>query len=334
MRAATIAGKKKLEIKEVEKPRSENGKVVIKITNVGICGSDLHLWENGDRLGLIMGHEFAGIVEDPGARRDLKPGDRVTALPVTNCGVCPSCMEGRIDECPSRLVGIYAPGAYAEYLAIRPDMVRKLPENVSELEGAMTEPTAVALHAIRLAGVRPGDKVLVTGGGIIGLLCAAWARIAGAGYIALTEPNPGRRENALKAGDADEVFDPSDQELAKKLEEASKGGFDVAFECAAVPAAIATAIQVLRKGGRLILLGVSYSPTSIPTLPVLLKELELKGSFGYLPSEFDLAIELMAKKTIATERFVSKMIGLEEIQEAFEALASGKGGEVKIVIRP
>ncbi len=334
MRAATIAGKKQLVVKEVEKPRAENGKVLIKITNVGICGSDLHLWEKGDRLGLIMGHEFAGIVEDPGARRDLKVGDRVTALPITNCGVCPSCQQGRIDECANRLVGIYAPGAYTEYLAVRPDMVRKLPENVSELEGAMTEPTAVALHAVRLAGVRPGDKVLVTGGGIIGLLCAAWARIAGAGYIALTELNPARRENALKAGDADEVFDPADQELAKKLEEASHSGFDHAFECAAAPAAITTAIQALRKEGKLILLGVSYSPTPIPTLPVLLKELELKGSFGYLPSEFDLAIELMAKKVINTERFVSKIISLGEIQEAFETLANGKGGEVKIIIRP
>lgn len=337
MRAVSLAGERQLSVIETEEPKSDGEKVIISVTKVGICGSDIHLWEKGERIGLIMGHEFSGRVVDPGSCRNVKVGDRVTVIPLNNCGECVNCKNGKINMCINGLAaspGITAPGAYAEYYAARPDMVRKLPDNVSNEEGAMIEPVAVALHAVRLAGVKPGDKVLVTGGGIIGLLCAMWARVAGASYIALTETNPLRRDYALKMGDVTEVFDAADKDLVKKLKEASKGGFDQALECAAVAPAVNTAIQAVKHGGKLILVGVNYSLVPISTLVAVLHELEMKGAIGYLPYEFDLCIELMSKKIINVERFISRTVGFEGVQEAFEKLISQNNPDVKVLIQP
>lgn len=338
MKAVTIAGKKQLKVAETETPKADGSKVLVEVAKVGICGSDLHMWENGDRVGLIMGHEFCGKVVDPGALKDtLNVGDRVTVLPLNPCGECINCKHGKVNNCVNGLAaspGITAPGAYTEFFAARPDMVRKLPDTVSDDEATMIEPTAVALRAVHLGGVQPGDKVLVTGGGIIGLLCAAWARIAGASYIALTEANPKRAEKALEMGDVDEVFDAKDEELVKKLLTASKGGFDQALECAAVAPAVNTTIQSLKYGGKLVLVGVNYSPVPVSTLLIVLRELEVKGTIGYAPEEFDQSIELMAKKVIETERFISRTVGLDGVQDAFEQLTSGDNPDVKIIIQP
>lgn len=337
MRAVAIAGKKQLSVVETETPKPDGKNVIIKISQVGICGSDLHIWANGDPPGLVMGHEFAGTVADPGALKDtLKVGDRVTALPINPCGECPPCKSGHFNMCAHGLdaaPGITSPGAYAEYFVSRPDMVRKLPDTVSDSEAAMIEPTGVALRAVRLAGVKPGDKVLVTGGGIIGLLCANWAKIAGASYVAMTEINQLRSDNALKMGDVDKVFDGKDEKLVPKLIQASGGGFDQALECTAIAAAVNNSIMSLKSGGKLMIVGVNFSLVPVSTLWILLHELEVKGTIAYT-EEFDISLDLMSKKLIATQRFVSATVGLDGVQGAFERLTSGTNSDVKILIKP
>lgn len=337
MRAVRIEDKRKLMVGEADAPKADGKQVIMKISKVGICGSDLHMWENGDRKGLIMGHEFAGTVVDPGLLKDsLKPGDRITALPLNPCGECEYCKAHRYNLCVNGLKaspGITAPGAYAEYYAARPDMVRKLPETVSDEEAAMLEPAAVSLRAVRLAEVKPGDKVLIAGGGIIGLLSAAWAKVAGASYIALTEANTLRAENALKMGDVNQVFDARDEQLVPKLVQASAGGFDQFIECSAVGPAINSGIMALKKSGKMVLVGVNYSLVPISTLMVLLKEIEIKGTIGY-DNEFDLALDLVAKHVIDLKRFISETVGLDEVQAAFEKLTAGTYPDVKILIQP
>jgi 2-desacetyl-2-hydroxyethyl bacteriochlorophyllide A dehydrogenase len=338
MKAVTVAGKKQLKVSETNTPKPDGNKVILEVAKVGICGSDLHMWENGDRIGLIMGHEFCGKVVDPGALKDtVKVGDRITVLPLNPCGKCVNCKQGKVNTCVNGLAaspGITAPGAYAEFYAARPDMVRSLPDSVSDAEATMIEPTAVALRAVHLAGIKPGDKVLITGGGIIGQLCAAWARIAGASYIALSEANPKRAEKAMEMGDVDKVFDAKDEDLVKKLQAASKGGFDQALECAAVAPAVNTAIQALKFEGKMILVGVNYSLVPITTLLTVLHEIEIKGTIGYSPKEFDQSLEMMAKKVIDTERFISATVGLDGVQGAFEQLTSGDTSDIKIIIEP
>ena len=172
MKCVAIEGAKQLVVKEIAEPVSENGSVVVDVKKAGICGSDIHYWESGQPVDLVMGHEYCGVVTDPGAREDLKEGDRVTALPISPCGHCSACLTGNPQYC--RETWTYATGlsltnsgAFAPKLSVRSDMVFKVPDNVTDEEMAMVEPTAVGLHAIHLADIKVGAKVLVVGGGII-----------------------------------------------------------------------------------------------------------------------------------------------------------------------
>lgn len=339
MKAVKIAGPKCLKVEETPTPKPDGSNVVVKVAKVGICGSDLHIWEKGERVGLIMGHEFAGIVADPGSRDDLKVGDRVTVIPLNPCGECLTCKDPRFHMCMNGLQrgspGVTSAGAYAEYFASRPDMVRKLPDTANDIEAVMIEPAAGALHAVGLAQISPGEKVLIIGGGVIGMLCAVWARIHGASYIAITEPNNLRANKARQMGDANDVFDAKEPELGDKLLKGAGGLFDKAIDCSAAAAGINAGITALRPGGTMVLMGISYAPIPIMTLIACLREHRLVGDIGYTIAEFDYTLEMISRNIIDTIRFVEKdIIGLDGIQGAFERLSSGNTAEVKILIEP
>jgi threonine dehydrogenase-like Zn-dependent dehydrogenase len=342
MRAVQLCSPKKLELINIAAPEANGHNVVIKVLACGICGSDLHYWEAGigldGRPGLIMGHEFCGLVQDAGIRKDLAPGDRVTALPINPCGTCPSCRNGLSNLCMEamkrEIPGNNSPGAFAEYVSIRPDMVRKLPDSVSDKEGALVEPAAVALHAVRQSGLGPGDRVLITGGGPIGLLCAAWARTGGASRVALTEVDHFRRAFAMETGDVDEAFDAGATELHKMLKKYSKGGFDTAIETSASDAGIHAAMSALRPRGRLVLAGINFNNQQVPTLLYAVKELDQVGSFAYLPEEFDMCIQYLAEEKLNIKKMITQEIRFEKTQEVFEEMAQRTGGHIKIILRP
>ena len=173
MKCVKLKGAKNLEIATIKKPVSQNGSVVVRVKACGICGSDLHYFEAGQPQELIMGHEFSGMVVDPGDREDLKIGDRVTGLPISPCGHCEACKTGNVQYCANtwtNAVGLSLTnsGGLAEFLSCRSDMVKKLPDKVTFLEGTMVEPSAVSLHAINLADIKVGDKVKQ--GQVIGIM--------------------------------------------------------------------------------------------------------------------------------------------------------------------
>ena len=208
MKCVKIKDKKKLELTTTNEPIADNNHVIIKVSKCGICGSDLHNFELGNPVGLIMGHEFSGTVIDPGNRTDLKVGDRVTALPLSPCLNCEACLNGNIHYCKetwTHAVGLSLdyPGALSQKIKLRSDMVIKLDDNITDEEAAMVEPTAVGLHAVNLADIEIGDKVLIIGGGIIGLISAMFAKLAGASSITLLETNKNR---ANKASATNEFF--------------------------------------------------------------------------------------------------------------------------------
>ena len=236
MKCVKLVDVKRLELGEIEKPVSKDGSVVFKVESAGICGSDIHNWHNGAPVGLVLGHEFSGTVVDPGSREDLAVGDRITGLPISPCGVCEACKNGNPQYCSltwSQAVGLALtnPGGYAEYSSCRADYVKKLPDNVSFDEGCMVEPSAVSLHAVNLADVKVGDRVLVVGAGIIGLMAAEFAKKDGASYVAMVEVNPKRGEKSKTYGYVDEYFDAKDEKVIEKLMVASNGGFDKVIEC-------------------------------------------------------------------------------------------------------
>lgn len=339
MKCVSLIDKRKFEITEMEEPEADNTNVVIEVKKSGICGSDIHYWDVGEPKGLVLGHEYSGVVIDPGSREDLKVGDKVTALPISPCGKCPSCLTGNPQYC--RETWTYAtglsltnPGALAPKMKIRPDMVLKLPDNVSFEEGAMVEPVAVGLHAVHLADVKVGEKVLVIGAGIIGLVSAMFAKKEGASFVAISETNLERAKKAIDLGVADKYYDATNPELIKEVMADTIDGFDTVIECCGNSAAVSSALMVTRPGGQIVLVGVSLGPIAIPTVVGVLNELTIKGAIAYTREEFKTCIDLISNKQIDVMKFVDDIVSFEEVQKSYERLTSGKDSAVKILVDP
>ena len=338
MKAAQLDDVKKFKIVDIEKPK-EDGKVIIDVLKTGICGSDIHNWDAGSPKGLIMGHEFTGKVVNPATRVDLKVGDRVTALPISPCGHCEACETGNPQYCNetwSHAVGLSLdnPGGLTSTIAVRPDMVMKLPDNVSDEEGAMVEPTAVGLHAIHLADIKVGDKVLVVGGGIIGLVSAMFAKLEGAQYVAISETNEARGEKSVKLNVADEWFNAKDENFLKNILTKVPGGFDKVIDCSGNTKAVESELLTIKPGGTMVLVGVSPKPIEFASVLAVMKELTIKGAIGYTKEEFKDCINLIADKKINVIKFVDDIMPLTETQKAYERLTSGTDSAVKIMIDP
>ena len=339
MKACAIKDVKQFEIKEIEEPKKEEGKVLIDVIKTGICGSDIHYWVSGEPKGLIMGHEFCGKVVDPGDRLDLEVGDRVTALPISPCGECEACKKGEVQYCSktwSQAVGLSLenPGGLTKRISVRSDMVIKVPDKMRDEEVAMVEPTAVGLHAAHLGRIAVGDNVLVIGGGIIGLVSAMFAKLEGASKVILTETNAERGKKAVKLNVADEWYNGSDPETINKLMEKTNGGFDVVIECVGNGAAVNSAITMVKPGGIVVLVGVSTNAVETYTVMAVMKELVLQGAIAYTYNEFKSCIDLIANKKIDVMKFVDDIVPLEQVQKAYERLTCGTDSAVKILVDP
>lgn len=339
MKAAILEDIKKFKIADVDAPKPDNNKVIIDIIKTGICGSDIHNWDAGEPKGLIMGHEFTGKVVNPGSRTDLKLGDRVTALPISPCGNCEACETGNPQYCSetwTHAIGLSLdnPGGLTSTIAIRPDMVLKLPDNVTDEEGAMVEPTAVGLHAVHLADIRVGDKVLIVGGGIIGLVSAMFAKLEGAEFVAVSETNEARGKKSVKLNVADDWFNAKDENFLNNIFTKIPNGFDVVIDCSGTTKAVESELMTVKPGGTIVLVGVSPKPIEFASVIAVMKELTIKGAIAYTKEEFKNCISLMANKKIDVMKFVDDIVPLEETQKAYERLTSGTDDAVKIMIDP
>ena len=339
MKAVAIKGVKQFEIKDISEPKADGEKVIIEVSKTGICGSDIHYWVNGEPKGLVMGHEFAGVVVDPGDRLDLVKGDRVTALPISPCGKCEACRNGDVQFCPetwSHAVGLSLdnPGGLTSKIAVRSDMVIKVPDNIQDEEVAMVEPLAVGLHAAHLGRIAVGDDVLVIGAGIIGLASAEFAKKEGASYVAITETNKARGQKAVDLKVADEYYDATDKDLVSKLMAKTNGGFDVVIECVGNGAAVNSAISMVKPGGIVVLVGVATNAIPTYTVMAVMKELVVQGSIAYTYNEFNSCINLIANKKIDAMKFVDDVVSLNEVQHAYERLTCGTDSAVKILVDP
>lgn len=339
MKCVAIKGVKEFEIKDIEEPVSNKSDVIIDVKKCGICGSDIHYWDMGQPVGLVMGHEYSGIVTDPGDRTDLKKGDRITALPISPCNNCEACLTGNPQYCKetwTKATGLSLtnPGALAPKMAIRSDMVIKLPDNVSFDEAAMVEPTAVGLHAVRLANIKVGAKVLVIGGGIIGLTSAMFAKKEGASYVVVSETNEARGRKAVSLGVADEWVNAKSPEAIQNIITKTEDGFDVVIECCGNSAAVTSALTTVKQGGTVILVGVAVKPIEVPTMLAVMRELTLQGAIAYTKEEFTTCIDLISNKQIDVMKFVDEVVGLEDVQKSYEKLTAGNNDDVKILVDP
>lgn len=339
MKALTLVGTKKFELIEKDIPKAEGNKVVIKVMNTGICGSDIHMiWATGYNAGtnFVIGHEFSGIIYDAGNSSEFNVGDRVVAMEIDSClkDDCEFCGTGRENICDHVLEGgpgIGTDGGYGQYVAVREDMVRHLPDNVSFVSGAMVEPAAISMHGLKLAKVNENSKVLITGCGAIGMFAAADAHALGIKNVYITEANLDRVEMAKNSGFVKEAFNAKDEQLDEKLSAVAPNGFDAVIECSGNKTASTTGMNHLKKGGEMVLIAYGEAP-EINVFNFVNSELHLSGSLFFKTSEFEEVIELMHEGKLNLEPY-SKLIEMEEVQSSLEKLEKGIESPIKYVIK-
>ncbi len=338
MRAVVHKDAKVFQVENIPDVVSKDGRIVIEVKKEGICGSDIHVWEMGEYIDFVPGHEFCGVVLDPG-ESEFKEGDRVVALSITPCGKCEACLSGKPQCCPETWAhspgsSVELSGGYAEKSTVRKDLARKLPDNVSYEEGAMVEPLSVSLHGARLAEIKKGDKVLVIGGGIIGLGCAMFAKMEGADFVAVSETNPNRAKKAISLGVADKIYDAKAEDYMQNAFADAPGGFDCVIDCVGLAATINAGLVLVKGGHRLVLVGIAMVPQGVQTMLATLREVSMVGSSGYNFEEFEEVIQMCADKSIDATKFIDEIIGLDGAQEAMFRLTGGDSDVVKIVIDP
>lgn len=343
MRAMVLRGKS-LAIEEVDVPKPGPMQVLAKVLACGICGSDLHAakymddmiaasrmsgsvaWDNrAETAGMVMGHEFiAEVVEAGPGAENWAPGTRVTSVPVLMDPASPSGFA-------SIGYSTVYPGAYGQYVVMSGPMLLKVPDGLHDVTAATTEPCAVGLHAARQAEMQPGETAIVMGAGPIGLMTLIWLKQEGVPHVTVSDYAPARRELAAKLG-ADLVVDPGSQDLAAAHLEATGKAAPVVFECVGVEGTLHQAMQLVDRGGRVVVVGVCMKEDRIHPMVGINKQLTLKFVLGYTPAEYAEALTALGDKTVDTSPMVTRTVSLDELPAAFESLADPH--DCKIVLVP
>jgi len=322
-----------LAVETVPDPTPESGQLVLRVSACGICATDTQMHQMGlISPGSILGHEFCGeVVEE---RHGHRADERVCALPSISCGECERCRSGLGAYCASqKAVGLgESNGALAEYVTVAAHETVRLPDPVDSTLGALVEPLAVGLHAVNVGRIRRGETCLVIGAGPVGLSTALWARHFGAGRVIVSEIAPARRVLAEQMG-ATTVLDPADDELESSLAELAPGGPDVVFETVGAPGVIQEAIGRVRFRGRVVVVGMCFSPDTIQPLPALSKEVSVGFVLAYEKDDFQYTVDMMEQGRIDPRPIVTDRIGLDEVPGAFEALVK-PDSECKVMVFP
>lgn len=343
MKAIVLHGAKDLRLENISMPEVLPGMVLLKVKRVGICGSDLHYFQDGycgsftPSRPFILGHELtAEVVSVSNSSSPLTPGARVTVNPARCCGFCNNCKNGRTNLCRSTIMlgsGSTNPptnGAMTEYVTVREDQCHLLPDEMDDGFGAMIEPMAVALHAVKRTNVS-GQYVLITGGGTIGLLTALTAKAFGAVPVAVSDIAAERRRTASGCG-VDVVLDASDKNLTEKVREITGEGFDVIFEASGSKYALRHAFDFIRPGGTIVQIGtLGVEDIPLPANQVMVKEIELIGSFRY-GNVFDEAIRLVVSGRIDLSPFITGVLPLDDGAKAMH-LAGDKDRALKVQLQ-
>lgn len=346
MKAARWHGVKDIRVEDIPDPKPGKGEVRIKVAWTGICGSDLHEYLAGpifvpvdedhplshDKAPITMGHEYCGTISELGEGvTGLSVGDRVAIEPIFACGDCAACLEGKYNLCDSLgFVGLSGGhGGFATYSVVPARMVHKMPDDLSMEQGALVEPAAVALHAVRLSKIKAGDKAAVFGAGPIGLLVVESLRVAGASEIHVVEPSEVRRQKALDLG-ATSVIDPTSSDAVDAIR-AATGGVNVAFEVTGVPQVLPQCIDATRHEGQVLIVSIWEQEASFQPNTVVLKERQLQGTIAYR-NVYPAVMALMTQGYFSADQLVTKRIALDDIvAEGFEALVAEKA-HVKILV--
>ncbi|WP_328665897.1 alcohol dehydrogenase catalytic domain-containing protein [Streptomyces sp. NBC_00322] len=322
-------------IEQVPAPVPGVDELLVRTTFVGVCGSDTHAAAGHHpfiALPYRPGHEAVGVVAAAGkGAEDFAPGERVIIEPNLYCGRCPQCRAGRYNICQElKVFGCQTPGAMTDLFTIPADRVHRVPDGMTDIEAALVEPLATPVHAVAKAGDLTGRTVVVLGSGPIGLLTLLAARHAGAARIAVTDLLDGKRERALRLG-ADTALPADAGDLVEQAAAALGGPVDVVFDCVAREQSMAQAIDLVAKGGRIIVVGVGAAgATSIRLDLVQDREVRIEGTLMYTGEDYRTAMSLITSGAVDTAEIVTATYPLEDAAKAFAASVDPE--QVKVLV--
>lgn len=332
MRAIVWQGPERMEVEEQPEPPDPGpGELILRPEAVGICGSEIegYLGHMGNRTPpLVMGHEFAGVVVAAGPGGEELDGARVTVNPLSGCGECRLCRAGHTNLCADRvLIGIQAPGAFAELVRVPAASARVLPDGASFRTGALVEPLANGVHAVRLGLSRePVQRAVVLGGGTIGLVTLQAALLSGIEEVALLEPQPERRERAAALG-AHLTYGSEEEALAAEPA-------DLVLDAVGAQATRSLATRLVRPAGQAVFVGLAADDTTLGFHDIVRSQLTLQGSYAYTMVDFEQAFEWLVSGQASLGE-LPPVRPLEDGPAAFAALASGPPpSEVKVFLSP
>ena len=330
---ATFTAPYEITIEEAPVPDPAPGEALVKVTACGICGTDLKINE-GHYLGslpMTPGHEFAGVVEALGEGvTHLSPGDRVAVNPNLPCHRCTFCRRGTPHLCENaQAVGVTRPGGFAEYCSAPAGLLVPVPGDLPLRLAAMMEPVSCCLHGIDLAGIEPGDEVILLGGGSIGLILMQLARAAGATFTAISEPRPEKRELAVNLG-ADVAVEPS--EIGEVAASLPGGGARVVIECAGLTGVAKQTLELVRSGGTVLLFGVCPPEETIDVEPyeIFHREITIRGCYTN-PFTDTRSLALLESGRVIVEPLISHAFPIEKVAEGIEAVREGATIKAQVV---
>lgn len=322
------------ELAEVPVPRPASDEVIVEVDACGLCGSDVHAIELGQATaGQILGHELAGrIVALGSAVTGWPAGVAVAVNPLGSCGTCRACRRGVPFGCPAvPNIGIGRPGGFAQYVAVPAKQLVALPDELPVELGACAEPLAVALNAVGLARVGPGDTALVYGVGSIGLNVIMALRLANVDRIVAAGRSAGRRAAATTVG-ADEVIDTRAVGVSEYVRE-SGCRFAAVFECSGAPGAVAESVGVLEPAGSCVAVALSSEVVPVSVTGIVADGLDIAGSCAFGPASYAAAVDHIAAGRVPVARIISDRVALEDTPDMLVRLRT-PGELVRVVAKP
>jgi L-iditol 2-dehydrogenase len=317
---------------ECDIPKISEDEILIKVIYAGVCGTDIHSYKGENRFiksyPIILGHEFVGKIFSVGRNISrFSVGQIVTAEPIITCNKCEYCKRGDYNLCTNL---IYMEGAFSEYVVEREQNTFHVPKSIRLENAIFIEPLAVAIHSIKMAGIKKGLSILVLGAGTIGQLIIQLARLYGAGYIIVLARS--KLEFAKKNGANQTLNIDIYSELSEILKIIEKDSIDVVFDCISNSFSISISLEIIKKGGKIIIIGLSKSESTIDLLRVMIKELKIFGSSLYRKN-FPEAIRMIKNNQIKLDGFISKVFNFKNINNAFKKIIKEQNKNIKCIVK-
>ncbi len=337
MLRATMTKPGEIIFEDIQVPAIKDNQVLIKMSRIGVCGSDMHVYHGKHpytSYPVVQGHEVTAVVEKCGnGVVDFAPGDRVTVQPQVFCGECAMCREGNYHICESlKVMGFQTEGMAQEFFLVDQAKLIHIPDELDLDSGALIEPVAVGVHAVRRLGNVKGKKVLVFGAGPIGNLTAQAAKAMGAASVMIVDLSDYRIQKAIECG-IDFCVNTAKEDLKKAVfENFGKDGADAIFECIGVQPTMDQAISIASKGTTIMVVGVFGDIPMVDLGLVQDRELTLRGTLMYKREDFDDAIRFMANKEIVVTPLISRHFAFRDYLKAYKFIEESKDQAMKILI--